>query len=68
VYSAIGWQIARQDHDVSAGRAVVGRREKLFAGLAAAVQQAPRWIESLGQPIPPATLEAASHGPELLRL
>jgi squalene/phytoene synthase len=68
VYSAIGRQIARQNHDVSAGRATVSRREKLFACVAAAAHQAPRWLDSFGQPFQPAALEAVSHGTELVRL
>ncbi|HEU4581317.1 MAG TPA: phytoene/squalene synthase family protein [Polyangiaceae bacterium] len=68
VYSAIGRRIERQGYDVSRGRAIVPRAEKLLACAAAALHQARSWLRSFGEPFQPATLEASSHGPELLHL
>jgi phytoene synthase len=68
VYSAIGRRIARQGYDVSAGRAIVPRREKLFACAAAVASQTAPWFERFGEPFQPAALEPLSYGPELLRL
>jgi phytoene synthase len=68
VYSAIGRQIARQNHDVNAGRARVPRREKWFACAAALARQTPRWREAIGRRLPVAALQVVSHDPELLRL
>ena len=67
VYSAIGRRLARQNYDVSAGRATVPRSEQLLACAAAAAHQTPRWLAAFGQPFQPAALEPC-HDPELLQL
>jgi phytoene synthase len=68
VYSAIGGEIARTGHDVSAPRAVVPTYKKLLACAAAAASTLALRVTSLSRPFEAVPLETVNYGPELIAL
>lgn len=68
VYSAIGREIARHGHDVSAPRAVVPTYKKLLACAAAAASTLTLKMTSLARPFEAVPLHTVTYGPELIAL
>lgn len=68
VYSAIGREIARRGHDVTAPRAVVPTYRKLLACAAAAASTLTLRLTSPSRPFEAVPLETVNYGPELIAL
>jgi phytoene synthase len=68
LYSAIGDEIARQDHDVRAPRAVVPTARKLRLCARAAFSAVARGLLHPARRFEPVSLHTVQHGPELIAL
>jgi 15-cis-phytoene synthase len=68
VYSAIGGEIARTGHDISAPRAVVPTYKKMLACAAALASTLALRVTSFARPFEPVPLETVNYGPELIAL